>query len=240
VTELTSKSAALASSIEVKLGNRLTRLDSICGELGYAVEPQNLVACAQILRDEDALGFEMLMDLSGVDYLSYGLAEWDSSSATSTGFSRGVHNAQSAATEEIADTAYQPGRRFAVVLHLMSVTHNHRLRLKVLCEDDNRPMVDSVCAVWSSAEWYEREAFDLFGIVFVGNPDLRRLLTDYGFIGHPFRKDFPLIGNVEMRYDPSKGRVVYEPVSIEPRTLVPKTIRKDNRYDPDLKDSGDA
>ena len=240
MTELTSKYAALASSIELKLGDRLTRLDSSCGELGYAIEPRNLVECAQSLRDNEAFRFEMLMDLSGVDYLSYGRAEWDSASATSTGFSRGVHDAQGTATEEIADTDYQPGKRFAVVLHLMSVTHNHRLRLKVLCEDDNRPMVDSVCSVWSSAEWYEREAFDLFGIVFAGNPDLRRLLTDYGFIGHPFRKDFPLIGNVEMRYDPSKGRVVYEPVSIEPRTLVPKTIRKDNRYDPDLKDSGDA
>lgn len=101
-------------------------------------------------------------------------------------------------------------------------------------------MVDSVVSVWSSACWYEREAFDLFGIVFDGNPDLRRILTDYGFIGHPFRKDFPLIGNVEMRYDPAKGRVVYEPVSIEPRTLVPKTIREDNRYAADLKDQSDA
>jgi len=122
----------------------------------------------------------------------------------------------------------------------LSVTHNHRVRLKIFCADEDRPIVDSVISIWSSAGWYEREAFDLFGILFVGHPDLRRILTDYGFIGHPFRKDFPLIGNVEMRYDPIKGRVVYEPVSIEPRTLVPKTIRDDNRYDPDLKDRDDA
>ena len=102
------------------------------------------------------------------------------------------------------------------------------------CEDDERPIVDSVTGVWASADWYEREAFDLFGILFVGHPDLRRILTDYGFIGHPFRKDFPLIGKSEVRYDPKKGRVVYEPVSIEPRTLVPKAIRDDNRYQPDL------
>jgi NADH-quinone oxidoreductase subunit C len=151
-----------------------------------------------------------------------------------------VQAGQAAAEDEPADVDYRPDGRFAVVYHLLSVTHNHRVRLKVFCADDDRPMLDSVVSIWASVGWYEREAFDLFGIVFVGNPDLRRILTDYGFIGHPFRKDFPLIGNVEMRYDPAKGRVVYEPVSIEPRTLVPKTIRKDNRYNPDLKDGGDA
>jgi NADH-quinone oxidoreductase subunit C len=180
------------------------------------------------------------MDLCGVDYLSYGRAEWDTDSATNTGFSRGVQPGQATADDEPADTDYRPDGRFAVVYHLLSVTHNHRVRLKVFCADDDRPMLDSVVSIWASVGWYEREAFDLFGIVFVGNPDLRRILTDYGFIGHPFRKDFPLIGNVEVRYDPAKGRVVYEPVSIEPRTLVPKTIRKDNRYNPDLKDHDDA
>jgi NADH-quinone oxidoreductase subunit C len=118
----------------------------------------------------------------------------------------------------------------------MSISHNWRLRLKTFCASDDRPVVDSVYGIWASADWFEREAFDLYGILFRGHPDLRRLLTDYGFIGHPFRKDFPLIGNVEMRYDPVKGRVVYEPVSIEPRTLVPKVIRDDARYAPDLKD----
>jgi NADH-quinone oxidoreductase subunit C len=124
--------------------------------------------------------------------------------------------------------------RFAVVYHLLSIAHNQRVRLRVFCPDDTQPMVDSVTGIWAAADWFERETFDLFGILFRGHPDLRRLLTDYGFIGHPFRKDFPLSGNVEVRYDPEKGRVVYQPVTIEPRTLVPKVIRHDNRYDPAL------
>jgi NADH-quinone oxidoreductase subunit C len=123
-----------------------------------------------------------------------------------------------------------------VTCQLLSISLNQRLSLKVLCDSDAQPAVPSLIDIWASANWYEREAFDLFGIVFVGHPDLRRILTDYGFIGHPFRKDFPLIGNVEVRYDPDKGRVVYQPVSIEPRTLVPKTMRDDNRYAGDLKD----
>ena len=240
VRGLTAKYATLAEVIEAKLGDKLTRLDSTHGELGYRLASGDLLDCARILRDDRALRFEMLMDICGVDYLSYGRAEWDTASATSTGFSRGVHQEQTAGTDKIANTQYRPESRFAIVYHLLSVTHNHRVRLKIFCADEDRPMVDSVISIWSSAGWYEREAFDLFGILFVGHPDLRRILTDYGFIGHPFRKDFPLIGNVEMRYDPSKGRVVYEPVSIEPRTLVPKTIRDDNRYDPDLKDHSDA
>jgi len=121
------------------------------------------------------------------------------------------------------------GERFAVVYQLLSIAHNERVRLKVFVPGDF-PMVASVIGLWQSADWYEREAFDLFGIIFEGHPDLRRILTDYGFIGHPFRKDFPLSGNVEMRYDPVRGRVVYQPVTIEPRVLVPRVIRKDNRY----------
>ncbi len=230
----------MAETIESKLGGTLTRLGGSPGELTYGVAPADLVENARTLRDDESLGFEMLMDICGVDYLSYGRAEWDTDSATNTGFSRGVHRDRAWPADELTNTDLQPKSRFAVAYHLLSIAHNHRIRLKVFCRDDDRPMVDSVVSVWSSAGWYEREAFDLFGIVFVGNPDLRRILTDYGFIGHPFRKDFPLIGNVEMRYDPSKGRVVYEPVSIEPRTLVPKTIRDDNRYDPDLKDQNDA
>lgn len=123
------------------------------------------------------------------------------------------------------------GARFAVVYHLLSVAHNRRLRLRVFAPDDEFPVVDSVIGVWPSANWYEREAFDLFGIVFTGHPDLRRILTDYGFIGHPFRKDFPVFGNVEMRYDPDQQRVIYQPVTIEPREIVPRTIREENYAD---------
>ena len=128
------------------------------------------------------------------------------------------------------------GRRFAVVYHLLSIKTNRRLRLRAWCVPGEPPIVDSVIEVWKAADWFEREAFDLYGILFRGHPDLRRLLTDYGFLGHPFRKDFPLSGNVEVRYDPTRGRVVYEPVSIEPSTLVPRVIREDNRYAPALKD----
>ena len=227
---LDDKHAAIAAAVEARLGERVQRLGNTAGELGYAVAPGILLDCCRILRDTEGLQFEMLMDLCGVDYLSYGRAEWETASATTTGFSRGVLGR----SDSLAETDYQPPSRFAVVYHLLSISNNARLRLKVACEDDERPMVDSVTGVWASADWFEREAFDLFGILFVGHPDLRRILTDYGFIGHPFRKDFPLIGKSEVRYDPKKGRVVYEPVSIEPRTLVPKAIRDDNRYRPDL------
>ena len=120
------------------------------------------------------------------------------------------------------------GARFAVVVHLLSVTHNWRLRVRSFATDDDLPVIPSVCPIWSSANWYEREAFDLFGILFEGHDDLRRLLTDYGFIGHPFRKDFPISGYVEMRYDPEQKRVIYQPVTIEPRENVPRVIREDN------------
>jgi NADH-quinone oxidoreductase subunit C len=125
------------------------------------------------------------------------------------------------------------GRRFAAVYHLISYTHNRRLRLRVFAPDDDFPIVPTVTAIWASANWYEREAFDLFGVVFEGHPDLRRIMTDYGFTGHPFRKDFPLIGNVAVRYDAQKGRVIYEPVEIEPRVLVPRVLRSDSRYKSD-------
>jgi len=129
---------------------------------------------------------------------------------------------------EYGETPWQ-GRRFAVVYHLLSINNNQRLRVRCFL-DDEQPRIASVIDIWAAANWFEREAFDLFGILFDGHPDLRRLLTDYGFIGHPFRKDFPLIGNVEMRYDPEKRRVVYEPVSIEARITVPRVIRHDHRY----------
>ena len=124
------------------------------------------------------------------------------------------------------------GRRFAAVSHLLSIANNWRLRVRVFAEDDEFPVVDSVTGVWNSVNWFEREAFDLFGIAFVGHDDLRRILTDYGFIGHPFRKDFPISGHVEMRYDPDQGRVIYQPVTIEPRENTPRIVREDNYGDP--------
>jgi NADH-quinone oxidoreductase subunit C len=123
------------------------------------------------------------------------------------------------------------GARFAVVYHLLSLAHNRRLRMRVFCPDDAFPVVDSVIGLWPSADWFEREAFDLYGIIFTGHPDLRRILTDYGFVGHPFRKDFPLSGTVEMRYDPDQQRVIYQPVTIEPREIVPRVIRVENYAD---------
>lgn len=187
---------------------------------------------ARTLRDD--FGYEQLMDLCGVDYLSYGQDEWETRDVTAEGFSRGVD-------------ALGPGRfrwkelpesedienRFAVVVHLLSLRQNRRLRLRTFAPDEDMPMVPSLVEVWNSANWYEREAFDLFGIIFEGHPDLRRILTDYGFTGHPFRKDFPLIGNVAVRYDEDRQRVVYEPVEIEPRVLVPRVIRDDSRYQAD-------
>lgn len=209
------------------LGDSVRRVDSLSDELTLECDASQVLAVATTLRDHAELGFDVLVDLAGVDYLEYGKSEWKTTSATGSGFSRGVNRGGS------FDGA-TAGRRFAVVSHLLSVRRNRRLRLRAFCADNDEPMIDSLVGVWASANWFEREAFDLFGILFKGHPDLRRLLTDYGFIGHPFRKDFPLIGNVEVRYDPQKQRVVYEPVSIEPRTLVPRVIRHDNRYDPAL------
>ena len=225
----TSPSAqTIAARVDATLGERARRVDSLPDELTYEVEPARLLEVATLLRDAPELRFEQLMDVAGVDYLGYGSDEWKTLSATGSGFSRGVQRGGAARLPV-------DGRRFAVVYHLLSLAHNCRVRLRVPCEDAEDPIVDSVVGIWPSANWFEREAFDLFGIYFRGHPDLRRILTDYGFIGHPFRKDFPLIGNVEVRYDPEKQRVVYEPVSIEPRVLVPKVIRHDARYEPTLK-----
>ena len=170
------------------------------GEVSLEVECSQGHRCLQLLHDQPDLCFEQLIDLCGVDYLDYGK---DSTQTDADG----------------------TGPRFAVVYHLLSVSHNHRLRVVVRLEEE-APTTDSVIDIWPVADWFEREAFDLFGIIFIGHPDLRRLLTDYGFVGHPFRKDFPLSGHVEMRYDKEKGRVVYEPVSIEPRVTVPRVIRE--------------
>lgn len=199
------------------------RASVMCGEVTVEVKPESLLILCHYLRDTPEFDFKQLMDVCGVDYLHYGVDDWATESTTETGFGRGV-----LAHPERVTTA-KPNR-FAVVYHLLSLTHNHRLRLRVSLPDEQELMVDSVIHVWPAANWFEREAFDLFGILFKGHPDLRRILTDYGFVGHPFRKDFPLIGKVEARYDAKQKRVVYEPVSIEARILEPKVIRRDNRY----------
>src|SRR3990167_3073806 len=179
----------------------------------------NLLSVCKALRDE--FHFELLLDVCGVDYADYGISHWRTDETTHSGFSRGV--------DDIGERKIAWDKpRFASVYHLLSVSKNQRVRLKVYLEEE--PIVPSVIGIWKSADWFERESYDLFGIVYEWNPDLRRLLTDYGFKGHPFRKDFSLIGEVEMRYDAGLKRCVYEPVSIEDRTLVPKVIRDDNRY----------
>jgi len=216
-------------------GEALVRVPSRCGELTFEVAAGQLITTCRVLRDEPELKFEQLIDITGVDYLDYGRDEWTTDAATSSGFSRGRTSAVPQAADEGGGAGFD--RRFAAVYHLLSVTHNRRLRLRAWCEGAEPPLLDSVVEIWKAADWFEREAFDLFGILFRGHPDLRRILTDYGFVGHPFRKDFPLIGNVEVRYDAAKGRVVYEPVAIEPRTLVPRVIREDNRYAAALKDA---
>jgi NADH-quinone oxidoreductase subunit C len=226
-----SKIEALAQKVDALLKNELRRAPSLADELAYEVEPQALLGACRTLRDAPDLRFEMLMDLAGIDYLEFRKDQWQTESATRTGFSRGRLY-----SEELVPPAPVGGARFAVAYQLLSITHNERLRLRVRCDNEAEPVVDSVADLWASANWFEREAFDLYGILFRGHPDLRRILTDYGFVGHPFRKDFPLIGNVEVRYDPEKKRVVYQPVSIEPRVLVPKVIREDNRYNPALRE----
>ena len=218
----------LTARIKAVLGDRVRAYPSLPDEFSIEVEAAQLLSIARTLRDEASLAFEILIDVAGVDYLDYGRAEWRTTGATGTGFSRGVNRA--------APHTLAGDKRYAVVYQLLSITHNQRLRMRVWCEQIEDPMIDSVTGIWAGANWFEREAFDLFGILFRGHPDLRRILTDYGFIGHPFRKDFPLIGNVEVRYDPLAKRVVYEPVSIEARTLVPRVIRHDNRYSPALQD----
>ena len=250
---MTAKIEALAAKVDAALGERVRRAASLPTELVYEVEAAKLREVCIVLRDAPELKFEQLIDAAGVDYLVYGRDEWQTNTATRSGFSRG-RVARVGAPADSSDAgegghgeavvpegvAHRP--RYAVAYQLLSITHNIRVRLIGLCEisEADEPMIDSLIEVWASANWFEREAFDLYGIIFRDHTDLRRILTDYGFIGHPFRKDFPLIGNVEMRYDPEKGRVVYEPVSIEPRTLVPKVIRSDNRYEADLKDQGNA
>ncbi|UCH53670.1 MAG: NADH-quinone oxidoreductase subunit C [Pseudomonadota bacterium] len=187
----------MLAHLQEVLGSAIINAHDRLGELTLELRRTDLIRSCQSLRDDPRFHFEQLIDLCGVDYLDY---------------------------QRESPMGARGGPRYAVVYHLLSLKHNRRLRLRVFMDDD-MPIVASVIEIWRSADWYEREAFDLYGIVFEGHPDLRRILTDYGFIGHPFRKDFPLIGHVEMRYDPEKGRVIYQPVSIESRVLVPRVIR---------------
>jgi len=198
---MTPKLQRLHDALTRVLGGRIASLTEQHNQLTLVVKADQYRAACETLRDSAELRFEQLTDLCGMDYLTYG--------------------------DRPHDDARRAGR-FAAVLHLLSVTHNWRLRVRAFCPDDSFPMLDSVIEVWPSANWYEREAFDLFGIVFDGHPDLRRILTDYGFVGHPFRKDFPISGYVEVRYDPEQKRVVYQPVTIEPREVTPRVVRDEH------------
>jgi NADH-quinone oxidoreductase subunit C len=203
----------LGTVIREILGAKVVSLENKLGELTLVVKAADMQSVLTRLRDDTKFRLEQLTDVCGVDYSTYG-------SDVSDG---GVYYSDDAS----AACSARP-YRFAVVYHLLSITNNWRLRVRVFAEDDAMPMLSSVVEIWPSANWYEREAFDLYGIIFTGHPDLRRLLTDYGFVGNPFRKDFPLSGHVEMRYDEEQRRVVYQPVSIEPREVTPRIVREDS------------
>lgn len=207
----------LQERLDQHLLDKIVTSKADLGELTLEISKENLLSVVKLLRDHDDFQFQQLIDLCAVDYLVYGKDEWTTQSASSSGFERGRQN-----IEKTCD----PERRFAVVYHLLSITLNQRLRLRVFVEQETL-MIPSVVEIWNGANWFEREAFDLYGILFEGHPDLRRILTDYGFIGHPFRKDFSVIGELEMIYDEQEEQCVYQPVSIEERILVPKVIRKD-------------
>jgi NADH-quinone oxidoreductase subunit C len=193
---MTTHLEKLQTALGSALGDRVSTTVAL-GEITLVVKAADYYGVMQTLRDDPSLGFDQLIDLAGVDYLTYGDGAWD-------------------------------GQRFAVVVHLLSVKHNWRVRVRAFCADDEMPLLPSLVPLWRAVNWYEREAFDMLGILFEGHNDLRRILTDYGFIGHPFRKDFPVSGYVEMRYDPEQKRVIYQPVTIEPRENVPRVIREEN------------
>ena len=237
---MTTRLENLTAALRSALGDRLVSLSTALGEVTVAVRSEHLLAAAEVLRDAPALRFEQLVDLCGVDYAGYGkvvqgpafsgddddVPHPETLPAGSQTQPENGHAPQPASPSE-----RDPGARFAVVYHLLSVGHNQRVRMRVFCADREFPIVDSVIGIWPAANWFEREAFDLFGIMFAGHPDLRRILTDYGFIGHPFRKDFPVSGTVEMRYDPEQRRVIYQPVTIEPREIVPRIVREEKYGD---------
>ncbi|MFT4179982.1 MAG: NADH-quinone oxidoreductase subunit C [Thermomonas sp.] len=234
-------STTLVNELIGRFGEQAVHVAQPRGEVTLEVPAADYAAVCTELRD--VFGFDTFIDLCGIDYLSFGNDEWDTDGVSAEGFSRGVEGKgpgrfkwgeqpshQVAASTSIAPDEL-PGRRYASVLHLLSIARNLRLRVRCFAPDNSLPVVASVTGIWPGANWFEREAFDLYGIIFDGHPDLRRILTDYGFVGHPFRKDFPLIGNVEVRYDEQKKRVVYEPVtSVEPRVGVPRVIRDDARF----------
>ncbi|MCR9192470.1 MAG: NADH-quinone oxidoreductase subunit C [Gammaproteobacteria bacterium] len=217
-----AKIKTLATDLKATFQTTLLDLVVANQEVTIECEVAHMHAVLLALRDKPAFAFSQLIDVCAVDYLLYGVYDWETDSAVTDGFSRAVESGES--TQGKWDKP-----RFAVVYHLLSPTKNQRLRLKVFVGEDDLS-VPSVHDIWKSALWFEREAYDLYGILFTDHPDLRRILTDYGFIGHPFRKDFPLSGHVEMRYDAAMGKVTYEPVTVEPRVTVPKVIRDDNRY----------
>ncbi len=212
----------LAEQLTAYFGARLQSIKVAHDEVSIEVANSDYLGVCQALRDHEPFQFKQLTDLCGVDYAHYGKTEWATEDASGSGFSRGVD------AEQPREASWT-GPRFAVVVHLLSITHNQRVRVRTFV-DENVPVVASVTSLWPVADWFEREAFDMYGLLFDGHNDLRRLLTDYGFVGHPFRKDFPLSGNVELRYDATEGRCVYEPVTVEPRVLVPRVIRHDQRY----------
>jgi NADH-quinone oxidoreductase subunit C len=227
-----TKQDNLAKLLQSQWIDSLISVNTALNEVTLTCGVAQIKPLLQRLRDCPETAFDQLMDLCVVDYLLYGVYDWETNAATENGFSRGVgrQNTKACVLDE---------PRFAVVYHLLSTVHNHRLRVMVFVEETSLK-VPSVHEIWKGANWFEREAYDLFGLLFEGHPDLRRILTDYGFIGHPFRKDFPLSGHVEMRYDALLKKVIYEPVDIDPRITVPKVIRDDNRYSPYLDTEGAA
>lgn len=226
-------SSSLAIYLRERFSGVMTECHDTFDEITIVLSAADLKATCLALRDEPAFEFKQLMDVTVVDYLTYGKAEWETQSATSQGFDRAaeIFNLSPGGKGRgiLASREGELKSRFAVVYHLLSLTNNQRLRIKVKL-DEKDLTINSVVDIWASANWFEREAYDLFGVFFTGHPDLRRILTDYGFVGHPFRKDFPLSGHVEVRYDATLGRVIYEPVDIQPRVLVPKVIRRNDRY----------
>ncbi|OGS94785.1 MAG: NADH-quinone oxidoreductase subunit C [Gallionellales bacterium RIFCSPLOWO2_12_FULL_57_18] len=211
---MTADLGTLRANLTGLLGDKLVNVEERLGELTVVVKADAMLDTLARLRD--AAGFEQMVDLCGVDYSAYGDGAWEGKR-----FSSDVTHETGLVSTETRKA------RFAVVYHLLSVKHNARLRVRIFAGEDDFPVLESVTGVWPCANWYEREAFDLYGIVFTGHPDLRRILTDYGFVGNPFRKDFPLSGHVEMRYDPAQQRVVYQPVSIEPREVTPRIVREE-------------
>ena len=246
---MATRAEILTAALQSALGDKLAGVTTALGEVTAVVRAEHLLAAAAILRDSAELKFEQLIDLCGVDYGGYGKVAWTGTPMSEGGAGTPLagaapetdktpplaeHAPRSADGQKRENELLAGGRRFAVVYHLLSVARNHRVRIRVFAPDDAFPMVDSVIGIWPAANWFEREAFDLFGIVFTGHPDLRRILTDYGFVGHPFRKDFPLSGTVEMRYDPDQQRVIYQPVTIEAREITPRIVRVENYADTEV------